>query len=67
MYREDEETFEIDPHELEKSRRQKRIKGKKSKKKQEGHWSEQPKKKPKGSYNRHHEKATLRDLMRNYQ
>ena len=68
---EDEETFEIDPHELAKDKRAKRIKGKKQDKKQDkmsdGVGKKPKKQKPKKQkVNRRHEKEALRDIMRDY-
>lgn len=63
----DEETFEIDPHEFEKAKRQKRLKGKKQDKNKD-QWSDGKGKKPKknGGYDRRRDREALRDFARNY-
>lgn len=68
MCKENDEMFEVDFHEEEKNKRLKRIKGKKNKKKHENIFDDDKlRRKPKVSYNRHHEKEILRDIVRDYQ
>ena len=69
MFRNDEEeVFEVDPHLYEKERREKRIRGKNKQKdkdkdqRDDGH----NKRLKQAKQNRRYEKASLRDLARNY-
>lgn len=64
----DDDAFEVDPHEFEKARREKRIKGKKQDKGKD-QWSDGKGKKPKnkhGGSNRRQSKAALREFAHNY-
>jgi len=64
--RDEEEAFEIDPHELEKNRREQRIKGKKKDKGKANQFDGIGKKPRKQKGSRRREKEALREMTRDY-